>query len=79
MMKKLLMDTLVPVEQKNKKCTEIRYTKKNHKSVVLFLYAILRERGRKMGIRRCSRAPPKKKKSFKEWRKEAENTSFNKL
>jgi hypothetical protein len=62
-MKKLLMDMLVPVEQKNKKCTEIRYTKKNHKSVVLFLYAILRERGRKMGIRRCSRAPPWKEKA----------------
>lgn len=63
MMKKLLMDMLVPVEQKNKKCTEIRNKKERITKVVLFLYAILRERGRKMGIRRCSRAPPWKEKA----------------
>lgn len=45
MTKKLLMDMLVPAEQKNKKCTEIRYTRKeSQKSVVLFLYPNLRER-----------------------------------
>lgn len=39
MMKKLLMDTLVPVEQKNKKCTEIRNKEERITKVVLFFYA----------------------------------------
>ena len=38
MMKKLLMGMLVPVEQKNKKCTEIRNKKERITKVVLFFY-----------------------------------------